>query len=56
MLVVSLDIDKRRIALTLAPEPDHTDTQAYLRETTKQGDGFRLTLGERFKQSPRSRP
>jgi small subunit ribosomal protein S1 len=56
VLVVSLDIDKRRVALTLAPEADQADTQAYLRETTKQGDGFRLTLGERFKQSPRSRP
>jgi small subunit ribosomal protein S1 len=56
VLVVSVDVDKRRIALTLAPETDPAETQGYLRDAARQGDGFRLTLGERFKQSPRSRP
>ena len=61
VLVLSIEEGGRRIRLSreqaLAHE-EQAETQAYLREGTKQGDGFRLTLGERHqagtstKQSP----
>ena len=52
-MVVSIDGEKRRIALALAPE-EQAETQAYLREATKKGDGFGLTLGERLNQARRT--
>jgi small subunit ribosomal protein S1 len=54
VLIVGIDIDKRRIALALAPEEEQGDTQAYVRESTKPGGGFGMTLGERLRQSRRS--
>ena len=53
VMVVSIDVEKRRIALALAPE-EQAETQDYLREATKKSDGFGLTLGERLKQARRT--
>jgi small subunit ribosomal protein S1 len=53
VMVVSIDGEKRRIALALAPE-EQAETQAYLPEATKKSDGFGLTLGERLKQARRT--
>jgi small subunit ribosomal protein S1 len=50
--ILSIDAEKRRIALALAEE-EQPETQAYLREAAKQGDGFGLTLGERLRQARR---
>ena len=56
VLVLAIEEGGRRIRLSHAQalaRTEQAETQAYLRETTKQGDGFRLTLGERMKQTPR---
>jgi len=58
VLVLAIEEGGRRIRLSHAQalsRDERAETQAYLRETTKQGDGFRLTLGERMKQAPRNR-
>src|SRR5436309_2329496 len=58
VLVLAIEEGGRRIRLSHAQalgREERAETQAYLRETTKQGDGFRLTLGERMKQVPRKR-
>ena len=58
VLVLTIEEGGRRIRLSHAQalgREERAETQAYLRETTKQGDGFRLTLGERMKQAPRNR-
>jgi small subunit ribosomal protein S1 len=58
VLVLAIEEGGRRIRLSHAQalgREERAETQAYLRETTKQGDGFRLTLGERMKQAPRNR-
>src|SRR6266436_9260699 len=58
VLVLAIEEGGRRIRLSHAQalgREERAETQAYLRETTKQGDGFRLTLGERMKQVPRNR-
>src|SRR5213083_3596613 len=44
VMIVSIDPEKRRVALALAPE-EQAETQDYLREATKKSDGFGLTLG-----------
>jgi small subunit ribosomal protein S1 len=57
VLVLAIEDGGRRIRLSrekaLAHE-EQAETQAYLRDTAKKGDGFALTLGERMKQ--RGRP
>jgi small subunit ribosomal protein S1 len=58
VLVLAIEEGGRRIRLSHAQalaREERAETQAYLRETTRQGDGFRLTLGERVKQGPRKR-
>src|SRR5213594_2236578 len=58
VLVLAIEEGGRRIRLSHAQalgREERAETQAYLRETAKQGDGFRLTLGERMKQVPRNR-
>src|SRR6266571_4283038 len=58
VLVLAIEEGGRCIRLSHAQalgREERAETQAYLRETTKQGDGFRLTLGERMKQAPRNR-
>jgi small subunit ribosomal protein S1 len=57
VLVLTIEEGGRRIRLSHAQalvREERGETQAYLRDT-KQGDGFRLTLGERVKQGPRKR-
>src|SRR5213594_3522556 len=59
VLVLAIEEGGRRIRLSHAQalaRAEQAETQAYLRGTTKQGDGFRLTLGERMKQNPRRQP
>ena len=59
VLVLAIEEGGRRIRLSHAKalaQEEQAETQAYLRGTTKQGDGFRLTLGERMKQVPRRQP
>jgi small subunit ribosomal protein S1 len=58
VLVLAVEEGGRRIRLSHAQalaREERAETQAYLRDTTKQDDGFRLTLGERVKQGPRKR-
>src|SRR5438128_7170594 len=58
VLVLAIEEGGRRIRLSHAQalaREERAESQAYLRETTKQGDGFRLTLGERMKQNPKTR-
>jgi small subunit ribosomal protein S1 len=56
VLVVSIDESARRISLShvkaLAQE-EQAETQSYLKDAGKKGDGFGMTLGERIKQSRR---
>lgn len=56
VLVLAIEEGGRRIRLSrekaLAHE-EQAETQAYLRDTAKKGDGFALTLGERMKQLSR---
>jgi small subunit ribosomal protein S1 len=57
VLVLALEEGGRRIRLSHAQALTHeeqAETQAYLRDTTKKGDRFGLTLGERLRQSRRS--
>jgi small subunit ribosomal protein S1 len=57
VLVLDISEGGRRIRLSrekaLAQE-ERAETQAYLREATKKGEGFGLTLGERLKQARKS--
>ena len=58
VLVLAIEEGGRRIRLSHAQalaREERAESRAFLRETTKQGDGFRLTLGERMKQNPKSR-
>src|SRR3989449_1318662 len=58
VLVLAIEEGGRRIRLSHAQalaREERAESQAYLPETTKQGDGFRLTLGERMKQNPKTR-
>ena len=54
VLVLAIEEGGRRIRLSrekaLAHE-EQAETEAYLRDSTKKGDGFGLTLGERLKQA-----
>jgi len=52
--ILALDLEKRRISLALAPEEESAETQAWLRDAPKKGDGFGLTLGERLRQARRT--
>ena len=56
VLVIAIEEGGRRIRLShtqaLARE-EQAETQAYLQQSPKRGDGFGLTLGERVK--PRSK-
>ncbi|MGH7389662.1 MAG: 30S ribosomal protein S1 [Candidatus Rokuibacteriota bacterium] len=54
VMIVSVDVEKRRISLALAAEEEPDETRAYLREAPKKGDGFGLTLGERLRQARRT--
>jgi small subunit ribosomal protein S1 len=58
VLVLAIEEGGRRIRLShtqaLARE-EQAETQAYLQQGSKRGDGFGLTLGERMKQGPRKR-
>jgi small subunit ribosomal protein S1 len=54
VLVLAIEEGGRRIRLSqtqaLAQE-EKAETQAYIRDATKKGDGFGLTLGEKFRQA-----
>ncbi len=56
VVVVAIEEGGRRIRLShsqaLAQE-ERAETQAYLGQGGKRGDGFGLTLGERIKQNPK---
>ena len=56
MIVLAIEEGGRRIRLSrekaLAHE-EQAETEAYLRDSAKKGDGFALTLGERFRQARR---
>src|SRR5712664_540546 len=56
VLVLAIEEGGRRIRLShsqaLAQE-ERAETQAYLGQGAKRGDGFGLTLGERIKQNPK---
>ena len=56
VIVLAIEEGGRRIRLSrekaLAHE-EHAETEAYLRDSAKKGDGFALTLGERLKQARR---
>jgi small subunit ribosomal protein S1 len=57
VLVTAIEEGGRRIRLShtqALAQAEKTETEAYLRETTKKSDGFGLTLGERFKQARRT--
>ena len=58
VLVLAIEEGGRRIRLShsqaLAQE-ERAETQAYLGQGAKRGDGFGLTLGERIKQDPKRR-
>lgn len=54
MLVLAIEEGGRRIRLSREKAFAHeeqAETEAYLRDFTKKGDGFGLTLGERLKQA-----
>ncbi len=56
VLVVAIEEGGRRIRLSHAKalaQEERAETQTYLRDATKQGDGFGLTLGERLRQARR---
>lgn len=56
VLVLAIEEGGRRIRLSRAQalaHEEHAETHAYLREATRKGDGFGLTLGEAFRQSRR---
>src|SRR5262245_6641706 len=59
VIVLAIEEGGRRIRLSrekaLAHE-EHAETEAYLRDSTKKGDGFALTLGERIRQARTPRP
>lgn len=57
VLVLAIEEGGRRIRLSHAKaleQEERAETQGYLRDTTKKGDGFGLTLGEKFRQARRS--
>ena len=56
VVVLAIEEGGRRIRLSQAQalaREEQAETQAYLRESTKKGDGFALTLGERLQQARR---
>jgi small subunit ribosomal protein S1 len=57
VLVLAIEEGGRRIRLSHAKaleQEERAETQGYLRDTTKKGDGFGLTLGEKLRQARRS--
>jgi ribosomal protein S1 len=57
VLVLAIEEGGRRIRLARAKaleKEEQAESQAYLREATKQGEGFGTTLGERFWQARRT--
>jgi small subunit ribosomal protein S1 len=57
VLVLSIEENGRRIRLSHAKaleQEERAETQAYLGDATKKGDGFGLTLGERLRQARRT--
>jgi len=57
VLVLAIEEGGRRIRLSRAKaleKEEQVESQAYLREATKQGEGFGTTLGERFRQARRT--
>jgi small subunit ribosomal protein S1 len=57
VLVLAIEEGGRRIRLSRAKaleKEEQAESQAYLREATKQGEGFGTTLGERFRQARRT--
>src|SRR2546427_10220793 len=58
VLVLAIEEGGRGIRLAHAQSPareERAERRGFPRETTEQRDGFRLTLGERMKQNPKSR-
>ena len=58
VLVLAIEEGGRRIRLSHAQalaREEQAETQAYMQQSPKRGDGFGLTLGERIKQGPRKR-
>jgi small subunit ribosomal protein S1 len=56
-LVLAIEEGGRRIRLSRAQalvREEQAETQSYLRDATKKGEGFGLTLGERLRQSRRT--
>src|SRR5438309_3309148 len=56
VVVVAIEEGGRRIRLSHAQalaQEERAETQAYLGQGGKRGDGFGLTLGERIKQNPK---
>jgi small subunit ribosomal protein S1 len=57
VLVLAIEEGGRRIRLSRAKaieKEEQAESQAYLREATKQGEGFGMTLGERLRQARRT--
>ena len=58
VLVLAIEEGGRRIRLSHAQalaREEQAETQAYMQQSPKRGDGFGLTLGERIKQSSKNR-
>jgi len=56
--VLAIEEGGRRIRLSHAQalgREEQAETQAYLQQSPKRGDGFGLTLGERVKQRSKNR-
>jgi small subunit ribosomal protein S1 len=59
VMVLAIEEGGRRIRLSHAQalaREEQAETQAYMRQSPKRGDGFGLTLGEAIKQGRPSRP
>lgn len=57
VLVLAIEEGGRRIRLSRAKaleKEEQVESQAYLRDATRQGEGFGTTLGERFRQARRT--
>jgi len=58
VLVLAIEEGGRRIRLSHAQalaREEQAETQAYMQQSPKRGDGFGLTLGERIKQGSKKR-
>ena len=58
VMVLAIEEGGRRIRLSHAQalaREEQAETQAYMRQSPKRGDGFGLTLGEAIKQGPKKR-